>query len=189
MIFDLDDFGANHVISDNCQTHDCRDKLDALHYVNNNLKVTLFTVPGELTAELAEWCRANNSWVELALHGFFHRNNYECEKMTYKEFDDQIKFFQSMLDEYFVKGFKAPGWQIGDDVYKWLNNHDWWVADQHYNDMRRPIGLRSFHLEDSDDRIHGHTWDCCGNGIYEAYDEMASKIKDVEDFKFISEIV
>jgi len=28
IVWDADDFGANHVISDMCQSHDCRDKLD-----------------------------------------------------------------------------------------------------------------------------------------------------------------
>lgn len=197
MLIDFDDFGANHIISDQCQTHDCRDKLDALHYANNNLKVTLFTVPGELTAELAEWCRANSSWVELALHGFYHRNNYECDKMTCEEFDNLVRFFQPMLDTYFVKGFKAPGWQISDDVYKWLVEHDYWVSDQAYNDHRRPKELRAyinnngtFHVgENVIDAWHGHTHDCCGNGIYEAYDEILSKINGVEEFRFISEVV
>jgi hypothetical protein len=199
MVFDWDDFGANHVISDMCQSHDCRDKLDQLHYANHDFKCTLFAIPGEMTAELAEWCYANRSWVELAVHGFFHRDNYECAEMTYEEFDQKIKFFQPMLDRYFVKGFKAPGWQISDDIYRWLADHGWWVADQAYNNERRPLKLRAyvnhngqFYRDDSSEPVdawHGHVWDCCGNGIYETFDHVRSLVENAKEFKFVSEVL
>lgn len=196
MIVDFDDFGANHVISNECHSHDCRDKLDSLHFANPNFKVTLFTIPAEMTFELLEWCRANRSWVELALHGFFHRDNWECSKMTYEEFDENIKPFEYMLEEYFVKGFKAPGWQIGDEVYRWLKDRGYWVADQGYNDSRRP-DLPAYvnydgHFKVGDTEfpaIHGHTWDCVGNGIYETYPEVEAKVKQAQEFRFISEVI
>lgn len=206
MVVDLDDFGANHVISDMCQSHDCRDQLDKLHYANPEFKVTLFAIPGEMTAEIAEWCKANESWIQLAVHGFYHRNNYECEKMTYEEFDKQIRFFQPMLNRYFVKGFKAPGWQISDDIYRWLADNGWWVADQYYNNDRRPSlpayinANESFYsYKPSDDMgitipietdaWHGHTWDCCGNGIYETYEHVEGTVKAASDFQFVSEVL
>jgi hypothetical protein len=171
--------------------------LDELHYVNGLFKVTLFAIPGEMTAELCEWCKANNSWIELAVHGFFHRNNYECEKMTYEEFDSNMNFFQGMIGEYFTKGFKAPGWQISEGIYQWLTEHDWWIADQSYNDMRRPIGLKAYvnnngvFLAQGNkvDAWHGHTWNCVGNGIYERFDELKEIVRQAQDFKFISEVV
>lgn len=201
MIVDFDDFGSNHVISNECQSHDCRDKLDALHFANPNFKVTLFAIPAEMTFELAEWCKANSGWVELAVHGIFHRDNWECSKMTYEEFDEAIKPFEYMLETYFVKGFKAPGWQISDDIYKWLLDHGYWVADQSYNNVRRPRELKAYVNangnfvawngdQDTDvDAWHGHTWDCVGNGIYETYPELEAKVKSVEEFKFISEVL
>jgi hypothetical protein len=130
MIFEWDDFGANHVISDQCQSHDCRKQLDRLHMMNFKFKCTLFAIPGEMTPELLGWCQANSSWVELAVHGFFHSSNYECEKMTYDDFDFLMKQFAPIIDNNFVRGFRAPGWQISDAIYEWLYDHDWWVADQ-----------------------------------------------------------
>lgn len=203
IVFDSDDFGANHVISDMCQSHDCRDILDKLHYANNNFKATLFTIPREMTMELAEWCRANSSWIQLAVHGFGHSSNYECEKMTYEEFDANMKSLQPMLDTYFVKGFKAPGWQISDAAFEWLHDNGWWVADQGYNDNRRPKGLpayvnynNTFHRigPDGVDRgsvngIHTHTWNCVGNGVYELYDQLVEQIKGETEFKFVSEVL
>lgn len=199
IVFDSDDFGANHVISEQCQAHDCRDILDKLHYANNNFKVTLFAIPGEMTAELAVWCKANNGWVELAVHGFFHSDNWECEKMTYDEFDKKMQFFKPMLDEYFVKGFKAPGWQISQDVLEWLHDRNWWVADQSYNDSRRPKSLPAyvnnsgtFYVQDKDLKftgIHTHTWNCVGNGVYELYDQLVEQMGDETEFRFISEVL
>jgi hypothetical protein len=202
MIVDFDDLGANHIINDQCQSHDCRDKLDQLHYANNNFKVTLFAIPGEMTAELANWCKSNNTWVELAVHGFFHSSNYECAEMTYEEFDEKMQFFKPMLDEYFVNGFKAPGWQISDDCFKWLAKHKWWVGDQSYNNVRRPKELKAYvnnnggfvawdgHQDtDIDKAWHGHTWDCVGNGIYETYDQVEEMVKSADSFQFVSEVL
>lgn len=204
MIVDWDDFGSNHVISDMCQTKDCRDKLDELHYTNGLFKATLFAVPGEMTLELLNWCSENSGWIQLAVHGFYHRNNYECDKMTYDEFDKHMKYFKPMIDRYFTKGFKAPGWQISTDVYQWLLDNGYWVADQGYNDDRRPKGLKAYINHNGNftpytgddsstleivDAWHGHCWNCVGNGIYETIDKLKIIVKEATEFKFISEVL
>lgn len=187
IVFDSDDFGANHVISDMCQAHDCRDVLDRLHILNPAFKATLFAIPGEMTQEMLNWCKANNGWIELAVHGFYHTSNYECEKMTYDQFANYMETFYDMIEDYFVKGFKAPGWQISDACYEWLYDHDWWVADQPYNDERRPKNLPVYRIGDSS--IHTHTWNCVGNGVYELYDQLAEQVKNETEFRFVSEVV
>lgn len=187
IIFDSDDFGCNHEISDQCQSHDCRDVLDKFHLANLNFKATLFAIPGEMTVELVDWCRLNKSWIELGIHGFYHRSNYECEKMTYSEMDKNMEIFDDMIETYFVKGFKAPGWQISNGVYEWLYDHDFWVADQAYNDNRRPKDLKVYQV--SENSIHTHTWNCVGNGVYEQFDYIMDRIKGEKDFKFVSEMV
>jgi len=186
MIFDSDDFGANHEISDMCQAHDCRDVLESLRAINYRFKCTLFAIPGEMTQELLNWCVTNNDWVELAVHGFYHSSNYECEKMTYVEFDNLINSLPIITD-FFSMGFKAPGWQISDDVLRWLDDHDWWVADQPYNDNRRPKSIPVYKV--GEDSVHTHTWNCVGNGVYELYDELEAKVRAETDFKFVSEVV
>lgn len=202
LVIDMDDMGADRIISDMCQSHDCRDKLDEFHYANPNFKATLFAIPAQMTYELAEWCYANQQWIQLAVHGIRHSSNYECEKMTYEEFDEAIKPLQTMLDTYFVKGFKAPGWQISDGIYKWLVEHDWWVADQSYNNQIRPKDLPAY-INDNGyfstsnslegypnfNGLHYHTWDCVGNGVYELSDQIKQDIQGEEEFKFISELL
>lgn len=207
MIFEWDDFGANHVISDQCQSHDCRDQLDKLHILNPAFKCTLFAIPSEMTTELINWCVRNSHWVELAVHGIFHSSNYECEKMTYQEFDESIQGLP-LIEDFFVRGFRAPGWQISDDILRWLQNHGWWVADQGYNDHRRPRGLRAyinydgqFKSHDPNEVIggggpivkdieayHGHTWDVGWNGIYEDWEKVESLVRETTEFKFVSEL-
>lgn len=206
MTIDFDDFGVNHIISDMCQSHDCRGKLDELHYANPNFKVTLFTIPGEMTMELIRWCKANESWVELAMHGFYHTSNYECEKMTYEEFDQNMQTLY--VPEYYAKGFKAPGWQISDDCYRWLKDNGWWVADQSYNTNRRPEELPAYVNADGNffaylprsapeqiapvktvEAWHGHTWDCVGNGIYETFEQVKKLVQEADNFQFVSEVL
>ena len=76
MIVEFDDFGSNHIISDQCQSHDCRDQLDKLHVLNPAFKCTLFAIPGEMTPELEIWCNNNSDWIRLGWHGFYHGSNY-----------------------------------------------------------------------------------------------------------------
>lgn len=197
MTTDLDDFGCSHIINEHCQSHDCRKELDALHYANPAFKVTLFAIPGEMTPELTKWCKANSSWISLAVHGFYHTDNYECNEMTYEQFDEQMKFFEPLLEHAFVRGFKAPGWQISDDAFRWLRDHDWWVADQAYNNNRRPPELKAY-VNDNGvfkvgdmviDAWHGHTWNCMGNGIEETFDHVKGLVESATEFKFVSEVL
>lgn len=187
IVFDSDDMGADHIISDMCQSHDCRDILLELKKVNPAFKATLFAIPNEMTPELMTWSDSNKSWIELAQHGFTHFSNYECEKLDYEEVDDLMQRVQLYTEQYFVKGFKAPGWQISDDCYRWLKDNDWWVADQAYNDERRPKDLPVYKIGEGS--IHTHTWNCVGNGVYELFDQLKEQIKDETDFKFVSEVV
>lgn len=195
MVIDFDDFGCNHVISDMCQAHDCRDKLYELKEINPAFKTTLFAIPGEMTPELINWHSQNTDWVELAWHGFLHQSNYECEKLSYHDMDILVRNLSIFVGDSFVKGFKAPGWQISDDIYKWLADNGWWVADQSYNDQRRPKNLLAYINNNGVFTVkgrvipawHGHTWDCVGNGIYETFDQVAELVRETEDFQFVSE--
>jgi hypothetical protein len=186
-VFDSDDFGCNHIISDMCQSHDCRDVLDELHRANPAFKATLFAIPYEMTQELLEWCELNQAWVQIAMHGFKHTSNYECVDITYQEFDDLMKPIEEMVELYFVKGFKAPGWQISDEAYEWLLKNDWWVADQDYNDDRRPKELPVYKV--GPNSVHTHTWNCMGNGVYELREQLIEKASTYPEWKFITEVI
>lgn len=201
MIFEWDDFGANHVISDMCQSRDCRDKLNELKAINPEFKATLFAIPAEMTTELFMWCMENASWIELAVHGFFHSSNYECEKMTYEIFDLHMQQFESIIGPYFKNIFRAPGWQISDGAMKWLQEKGWIICDQDYNDDRRPPYFNAYVNYNGQFKVlpkvgkgyeveayHGHTWDVGWNGIYEDFDKVSDLVKNAKEFKFITEL-
>lgn len=205
MVFEWDDFGCNHVISDMCQSHDCRDQLVKLREINPDFKCTLFAIPAEMTPELGLWCLENASWVELAWHGFTHSSNYECEKMDYDTFDTTMSAFVNSPGPW-KNVFRAPGWQISDDVIKWLADNGWILADQGYNDERRPHYLKAYVNYDGKFMVkgrgkekevqayHGHTWDVgakgnAPNGIYEDFDNVAHLVAECKEFKFVSEVV
>ena len=173
-VWDSDDFGCSHVISDMCQSRDCRGELLKLKEVNPAFKITLFTIPDESTIELLEWSKTNRDWVEIAQHGFTHSSNYECEKMSYDDFDGWMNQDgrKELLDVYFAMGFKAPGWQISDDIYKWLVDNE-----------ELPV------YKVGENSVHGHTWSCMGNGIDETLPQLLEKVKQTDNFKFVSEVV
>lgn len=186
LVWDADDFGCNHVISDMCQSHDCRDVLLQFRQANPKFKATLFAIPGEMTPELLGWTQLNSEWVEICSHGFFHQSNYECEKLSYDDFDFFMSEFKDVT-KHFTKGFKAPGWQISDDIYKWLLDNGYWVADQPVNKDRRPKGLKVYEV--GENSSHHHTWNCVGNGVYEQFELIMDRIAGIKDFKFVSEVV
>ena len=150
MICDFDDFSeTNHKL----------DRLHELKAANPLFRCTLFAVPGlgsdGFWAGVPDWC-------ELAVHGWLHPDPMECatwgRKRTLRLMDEPT------VSRFFVRGFKAPGWQISDGTYEALLERGFWVADQHLEDHRRPAGLPTYFYEDSPDRWHGHTHDVCGNG-------------------------
>lgn len=206
MVIDLDDFGCNREISDMCQSHDCRDMLDRLHIANPAFKVTLFAIPQEMTPELLDWCRTNSSWVSLGVHGWGHTSNYESEKWS--KTDMEMVMYSTIVEENFDRLFKAPGWMISQECYEALLDGHWVVADQFYNNERRPIQLPAYVNHNGEFRVHkqtpehkdgwisepipawhGHTWNCVGNGIYECFDQVLSLVKSTDEFYFVSEVV
>lgn len=205
-VYEWDDFGCNHEISDMCQSHDCRDQLLRLKTLNPDFKATLFAIPAEMTLELIKWCRDNNDWIELGVHGFRHSSNYECNEWTYEQMDSAMATVSQF--NAFVPVFRAPGWQISDDCLKWLDEHCWIVADQSYNDARRPEKMKAyvnnggqFHILNETvnwepwhiEAYHGHVWNVGSvgsepNGIYEDFDKVSELVKNAETFQFITEL-
>lgn len=174
MIFDWDDFHEkNHRL----------DLLGKLKEIRPDFKCTVFAVPGLGDARF--WASVPD-WIELAVHGWLHPDPYESDHWTK---DDLLGLMDyPIVQDYFVEGFKAPGWQISDGCYEALVERDWWVADQPYNDERRPKELRVHRLGDGD-HWHGHIQNVCGNGLEETWDQVVQLVEDADSFQFISEAV
>ena len=160
--------------------HDGFDRLLWLRELRPDFCCTLFTIPGLCTPE---WCESMPGWVELAVHGWNHITTEECAEWTR---DDMAWCLdQPIVKDFFVEGFKAPGWQISDDCYAELLDRGFWVADQHLEDKRRPKGLRTYFYEDGG--WHGHIGNVCGNGIEETWERVVGAVRGAKEFRFVSE--
>lgn len=168
--FDLDDFSIlNHQLV----------QLDALRTIHPDLKVTLFTVPcpnnirefpGAMPSAgvTAAWLRhvlALRPWIQCALHGW-HHTQLECRTWTKARTLEALRWAEE--SGLFVRGFKAPYWEMSAGVYEALLERDWWVADHERNRPMRPAGIRCYELG-RPDQVHGHVQDIGTNGLQEAW--------------------
>jgi hypothetical protein len=177
LIFDVDDFNEqNHRL----------DLLGELKAANPAFRVTAFAVPAYCPPSFVS---SLPDWIELVPHGWFHGgptcpDPYEAANWTYEE---AIDVMLAMPDG-FVDGWKSPGWQISYGTYQALEELDWWIADQHANDDRRPPSLR-VHCEGDGDHVHCHVQNVCGNGLQETWASVLPLVEAAESFELISEVV
>jgi hypothetical protein len=177
VIFDVDDLHEGH---------DRMDLLLQLKEANPAFRLTAFAPPALGTD--AYW-ESLPDWVELAVHGYHHGgpgcpDALEAANWTYERACEVL----DAKPVRFVNGFKAPGWQISDGTYQALAERGWWVADQHYNDHRRPVELR-VHCEGDGNHSHHHVQNVCGNGLQETYTHLLARVREAERFQFVSEAV
>lgn len=176
MIFDTDDL------------HDGNHRLDLLWELkraNEKFRMTAFAVPGLCSADFLEELP---DWIEIAAHGWLHGgpfcdDPYEAANWGYT---DAMRVLNS-LHPRFVKLWKSPGWQISDGTYQALLERGFAVADQHYNDHRRPPGLR-VHCEGDGDHLHTHVQNVCGNGLEESFPMLLARVAAAESFELVSEV-
>ena len=110
---------------------------DQLHRYNG-MVFTLFTIPGLCTRKFIDEVK-EIPYIDMVPHGWMHPHSRECEKWSY---EDSIVYLDHIESLGLTKGFKAPGWQISDGTYRALLERGYWVADQHYNTLRRPPELK-----------------------------------------------
>ena len=171
MVFDWDD---------HCPDNDAMPYMLRLKELNPAFKATLFAIPALGDDEF--W-NSHPDWIELAMHGWAHPDPYEAAGWTYEQAIDVML----CKPERFVRGFKAPGWQISDATYRAIVDLGWWVADQHLEDSRRPAELPVYFYEDGN--WHGHVQNVCGNGLEETWEHVCGLVAACEDFRFASEAV
>lgn len=174
MIFDWDDFHeSNHQYELLLQLKDLRP----------DFKCTMFAVPA--LGSPGFWEEVP-SWIELAVHGWAHGSVYECAHWSHDRMETLLD--NPIIQEFFVEGFKAPGWQISDDCYRVLMERGWWVGDHWDNNDRRPKYLLT-HVVGGENHWHGHVQDVCGNGLEETFSTVCGLVRDTDTFEFVSEAV
>lgn len=194
VVFDLDDFAEQ-------PERNCLNELIKLKEKWPNLKVTLFAIPyygNQDQSDFFHSVRLNyGDWIQLGIHGWDHHSNFECSQWDYKEANDKI--YKAWKMGCFNKVFKAPGWQISRDTYSVCKNAGFIVADHKEsvytepgipNKDRRPKSLRVYEI-DHPWMVHGHTWNCVGNGIYELVEKWEKEgypWDENTEFHFITEM-
>jgi len=146
----------------------------------SNFKVNLFTIIGKCSPEFIKEIK-DIDWIDMIPHGWMHDTSRECEDWSY----EVSKAYLDRIGEFgLTKGFKAPGWQISDGMYKALLEKGYWVADQDYNNFRRPKDLKCY-LLDNPNKLHFHIQNVCGNGLEESFNKIIN-LKN-NSFGFIKE--
>lgn len=173
VIIDFDDF---------CDNNHRLDLLWQLKQANSKFRCTVFAIPAACSPE---FINDLPSWVEVAVHGAKHTTSRECENWTERQMTNCILGVES-CSQRFVKGFRAPGWQISDGCYRVLAKRGWWVADKIVNNSRRP---RMMYYVCGPDSWHGHIQNVCDNGLEETFDSLLEAVLDEDNFKFVSEAI
>lgn len=173
LVFDVDDVEPGA---------DAMDLLQKLKEANEEFRCTLFGIPGK--GDDSYWNGFPN-WVELAMHGYLHPDPYECAQWDYERTLEAIERKPAA----FVNGWRSPGWQSSDALFKAMHDSDWWVADHPENDDRRPAGLLT-HVLDEGDHLHTHVaWNGSGNAIPDNFDKIRRRVEKAKSFAFVSEVV
>jgi hypothetical protein len=152
-----------------------------------SFKITLFTIVGRCSKNFLDGIKTVD-WIDLVPHGLFHETARECEHWTYEE---SMHYLETIEGLGLTRGFKAPGWQISDGMYRALLESNYWVADQRYNDARRPKELKAYLLQDTDGstphwKRHYHVQNVCGNGLEERLREI---LLLQGEFAFVKDVV
>jgi len=172
VIFDTDDL---------YEGHDRMDLLLRLKGANPAFRMTAFCVPRR--GSDAYW-ESLPDWIELAAHGEWHPDPHEAHAWSYEKAMSVLTSVHPRM----AGGWKSPGWQISDGTYEALLDLGWWVADQHYNDHRRPIDLPA-HCEGDGDHWHTHVQNVCGNGLEETFPTLMGAVRTADSFQTVSEVV
>lgn len=166
---------------DLCDTNDPMDALKRLKDRDPNFKVTLFAIPSRCGGGLLAKYDSERDWISLGVHGWRH-SRHECLAWTSEETEEKLGIALSIYPN-FARIFKAPNWEICDEVYKGLKSSGFVVAD-HIRNVEimphdQPNYIYNIRLRgDKYQRAHGHiqpwagtglTENANGNGVNEAY--------------------
>lgn len=152
-------------------------------------KCTLFCIPSKCSAKFINSVKARyGNWIEFAVHGWFHDTEHgiatECNHWTKEEAHKYLQMAEDM--GCFVKGFRAPGWQINHETYQALGERGYWIADhKDHHSWAKEYGVPRYktgHLSE----VHGHIQRCNLNGLEDLASFKCNFRVDTK-FRFASE--
>ena len=176
---------------DLCDTNDDMDTLKRLKERDPNFKVTLFTIPTRCSDALLTKYDEARDWIALGIHGWRHAR-HECLAWTSEETEEKIKLAQQIYPA-FAPVFKAPNWEICDEVYAGCKSSGVAVADHIRNVLIMPGAVPHYFYNvklrnDPYTRLHGHIQPYANTGLAEAYDTWSS-IPVGSEYMFITEVI
>lgn len=162
---------------DLCDENDPLDTLCALRDKQPDVKVTLFAIPTRCSDKLLARYHNNSAWISLGVHGWRHAR-HECLAWTSEETVDKIFKARAIYHD-FARVFKAPNWEMCDEVYAGCKQAGFAVADHVRNIELLPDDLPHYIYNlnlrnDAYRREHGHIQNWNGTGLREAFAKYAA---------------
>ena len=199
---------------DDCEDRYDRNGINFLFYWKAKypkFQVNMFAIPGRMTQGFLDLLKPHRDWIDLCVHGWKHDDNFEAQK--WDEYKANLYLQRAEDMGAFSKVFKAPGWQItypqpynenpdpskpvNSDpqlVYRVLKERGYIVADQEYNNDKRPKDLKVY-LVSHPWCVHGHTWDInmadptSRNGMRQWEEERGVPWDKNTNFHFIKDVI
>lgn len=133
-------------------------------------KVTLFAIPTRMSELTYDRYTPHADWIQLGIHGWRHAR-HECLGWTMEETVEKIVRAGEIYPQ-FAPIFKAPNWEICDEVYEGLKRSGVAVADHIRNIEILPDGMPHYIYNlrlrnDKFTRLHGHIQSWAGTGLTE----------------------
>lgn len=174
---------------DLCSGNDRLDLLLALKERDPGFKVTLFAIPTRCGDQLLKSYDQHRDWIQLGIHGWAHAR-HECLAWTSEETVSKIAAARSIYR--FAPIFKAPNWEMCDEVYAGLKESGMAIADHMRNIEILPDGMPHYIYNlrlrnDTLTRMHGHIQNWGGTGMEEAF-ELWSSPPIGSTYKWITEV-
>lgn len=174
--------GIKRVVMDFDDLADGNDRFDVLMRLkvrDPGFKVTLFAIPNRCSDGLLSMYDVCRDWIQLGIHGFRHSRH---EALGWMQDEAEDKLQRAMAIYPFAPIFKAPNWQMTDEVYAACKARNISVADHLSNvaiiPKEMPVYIYNIRLRDDPyTRIHGHIqdWTHTGtDGLEEAYEKWCS---------------
>jgi hypothetical protein len=171
---DLDDWNKPN---DTPEVHNAIKELD--HYFDGGFRVNLF-----VSSKLPIPDRRSYAFmVDYLMHGVYHE---EWESPTYKQLYAWQNAKRTMI-------YKAPYWQLTDELYERLIERKWRVMLNGEDKNEGRNGIRfNWNIKDNpslNNHIligHGHVQNVCGNGLLESMDRIKMLPRNT-NFKFLKD--
>ena len=184
---------------------------EKLHEMYPSIKLSMFYIPADIEYfnrldEVQKEQSKNmikkvvsDGWIELIPHGVTHIKD-EFKNATYENMELTIKAYEEhfkIIGCPYIKGFKAPYWEMSKEAIKCLDDNGWFLAI----DRNQPQSIKAkknyeYNWNVADPfpkgqkviKGHGHISPPSSNNIVACLENL-TKIPPDYTWKFVSEIV